>query len=107
MSKSFGFKHGLTTHPLYRVWAGMKYRCKNLNSPRTEYWGDRGIRVCDEWNNNFISFYNWATNNGYKPGLTLDRINNDGNYEPLNCRFTTWSKQNSNKRKYQAMPRNS
>jgi len=98
------FKHGLTEHRLYRVWAGMKNRCKT-NKSNGEYYHQRGIIVCQEWHK-FINFYNWSIVNGYKKGLTIDRIDNNGNYEPLNCRFTTYSKQNSNKRKYQSMPRN-
>ena len=97
------FKHGLCEHPLYGIWAAMKTRCK-LNHSKNESWNGRGIRVCDEWLE-FMPFYNWALINGYKKGLTLDRINNDGDYEPDNCRFTTWSIQNSNKRKHRSMPR--
>jgi len=97
------FKHGLMDHPLYGVWCGMKYRCKT-NRAIGEYWHNRGIRVCDEWQT-FLPFYNWAIENGYQKGLTLDRINNNGNYEPSNCRFTTYSVQNNNKGKYQSMPR--
>ncbi len=104
MGKSTGIKHGLYNHPLYRIWGSMKYRCKTTRGETAEKWHDRGIRVCDEWNK-FPPFYEWAINNGYQKGLTLDRINNDGNYESSNCRFTTWSIQNSNKRKYQSMPR--
>ena len=74
----------------------MKNRCKTDHS-QNEYWRGRGITVCEEWQK-FIPFYEWAIKNGYEKGLTLDRINNDGNYEPCNCRFTTYSVQNSNKR---------
>ena len=98
------FKHGLTEHPLYRIWGGMKYRCKT-SRVAGEYWHDRGISICKEWQE-FIPFYNWAINNGYKKGLTIDRINNDGNYSPDNCRWVNWSIQNSNKRKPISMPRN-
>jgi hypothetical protein len=101
MKKSGKFKHGLNHHPLYSVWGGMKSRCKIL-SYRNESWNGRGIKVCDEWQL-FLPFYNWAINNGYEKGLTLDRIDNDSNYEPINCRFTTYSVQNSNKRKYRSM----
>ena len=97
------YKHGLREHPLYGVWAAMKCRCKTTKSAG-EYYHARGIRVCEEWQD-FIPFYKWAMLNGYEKGLTLDRINNDGNYEPSNCRFTTYSVQNSNKRKPQRMPR--
>ena len=98
------FKHGLMEHPLYSIWGAMKYRCKT-NRVAGECWHGRGIVICAEWQK-FIPFYTWAINNGYQKGLTIDRINNDGNYEPLNCRFATYSEQNSNKRKYQSMPRN-
>jgi hypothetical protein len=103
MGKSTGIKHGLYYHPLYRVWSGMKYRCNTIRVSG-ENWHGRGIKVCDEWQT-FIPFYEWAINNGYQKGLTIDRINNDGNYEPSNCRFATYSEQNKNKRKYQSMPR--
>lgn len=103
MGKSTGIKHGLGDHPLYDVWNGMKYRCKTKSSAG-ENWARRGIKVCEEWQS-FMPFYLWAINNGYQKGLTLDRMDNDGNYEPNNCRFTTWSIQNSNKRKYRSMPR--
>jgi hypothetical protein len=79
----------------------MKVRCKTNKSTGIN-WHGRGISVCQEWQD-FLPFYEWSLNNGYKKGLTLDRINNDGNYEPNNCRFTTWSIQNSNKRKYRSM----
>ena len=97
------YKHGACLNSLYGVWLSMKYRC---NSPRSqnESWNGRGITVCKEWED-FLPFHNWAVNNGYEKGLTLDRIDNDGNYSPSNCRFTTWSVQNSNKRAYQSMPR--
>jgi hypothetical protein len=97
------FKHGLTDHPLYGIWSNMKYRCKT-NKIGGENWHYRGIIVCQEWQE-FLPFYNWSIGNGYKKGLTIDRINNDSNYEPLNCRFTTYSVQNKNKRKHQSMPR--
>lgn len=97
------YKHGLTDQKLYAVWYSMKKRC-NPNCSRNEYWTERGISVCEEWHE-FLPFYNWAIKNGYKEGLTFDRIDNNGNYCPENCRFTTWSVQNSNKRKPQRMPR--
>lgn len=84
------FKHGLTKHPLYSVWRGVLTR--TIDNPNYEFYKNyygRGIRVCDEWRKDFVSFYNWAISNGYKKGLELDRENNDGNYEPSNCRFVT------------------
>lgn len=91
-------KHGLRHDPLYSVWANMKNRCYNKNDPHYERWGGRGITVCKEWRNNFKLFYDWAVANGYRKGLTLDRIDNNGNYEPSNCRWSTIKEQNRNKR---------
>jgi len=80
-------KHGLRYHPLYIVLTGIKSRCFNPKSPAFECYGARGIGLCDEWNNNVKSFIEWGMANGYKEGLQIDRINNDGNYEPINCHF--------------------
>lgn len=92
------YKHGLRKHPLYSVWANIKTRCYNQNDVHYERWGGRGITVCDEWKNDFQTFYDWAMSNGYQDNLTLDRIDNDGNYEPSNCRWVTTTIQNRNKR---------
>jgi hypothetical protein len=80
-------KHNLHKHKLYYVYACMKDRCSNKNNKRYKNYGARGIAVCDEWKNDFKSFYNWAMSNGYNEGLHIDRINNNGNYDPSNCRF--------------------
>lgn len=91
-------KHGMSNTKLYRVWHGMKMRCNpKRKSHRSRYY-DRGITVCEEWANSFEKFYEWAIANGYKEGLTIDRINNDGIYEPSNCRWTTTYIQARNKR---------
>lgn len=90
-------RHSLNNHPLYHVWSSMKYRCSTDKS-YGENWKGRGISVCDEWKT-FMPFYNWAIKSGYKKGLVLDRIDNNGNYTPFNCRFTTYSIQNKNRRK--------
>lgn len=76
----------------------MKYRCYNPNSDEYQYYGERGICLCEEWNDDFSIFYNWAINHGYKDNLTIDRINVNGNYEPNNCRWTTMKVQENNKR---------
>lgn len=82
---------------LYRIWKGMKTRCYNLNAFKYDRYGGRGITVCDEWKNNFLNFKQWAYKNGYRDDLTIDRINNDGNYEPLNCRWVTMKEQSNNR----------
>lgn len=84
-------------HKLYRVYWGMKQRCYNPNQKHYNRYGGRGITVCDEWRNDFQAFYDWSMSHGYKEGLTIDRIDNDGNYEPSNCRWVTQAEQNLNK----------
>lgn len=91
-------KHGLRKHPLYNVWWNMKTRCYRKNYKQYKDWGGRGIRVCEKWINNFVSFYNWAIKNGHAKGLVIDRIDNNGNYEPSNCRFVTRAISGQNKR---------
>jgi hypothetical protein len=82
-------KHGLYGTPIYTLWRKMKERCNNPNHVFYKYYGEAGIKVCDEWSNSFLAFYNWATVNGHKIGLEIDRIKNDGGYNPENCRFVT------------------
>lgn len=83
--------HGQRNTNLYNVWRNMRSRCYD---PKTEYfarYGGRGISVCDEWRDRFEPFYEWSKNNGWLIGKQIDRINNNGNYEPSNCRFVSAS----------------
>lgn len=91
--------HGMSGTRLHRIWKGLNNRCNNKNSPKYERYGGRGICVCDEWRGKagFVSFANWALASGYEDTLTIDRINNDGNYEPSNCRWTNNKNQANNK----------
>ena len=93
-------KHGLSGTRIKRVYYNMHSRCENPNTPKFYNYGGRGIKVCDEWSgeNGLINFYNWAMINGYSEDLTLDRIDDDGNYEPSNCRWINYETQNLNKR---------
>ena len=85
---------------LYKRYCDMKSRCYNKNKKNYKYYGGRGIKVCDEWlgENGYNSFKKWALENGYKKELSLDKIDNNGNYSPNNCRWTTRRIQNINKR---------
>jgi hypothetical protein len=82
-------KHGHSDSPLYRVHKSMIERCYSPLSKGFKNYGGRGITVCDEWLNDFMAFYSWAVENGYQEGLEIDRKDNDGNYEPSNCRWVT------------------
>jgi hypothetical protein len=90
--------HGYSRHPLYGVWEGIINRCLTKTSSSFKYYGGRGILVCDKWRNP-KEFIEWALDNGYQRGLTIDRIDVNGNYEPLNCRFVTPEHQAKNTRK--------
>lgn len=94
-SKRIGLKHGKSRTKLYHVWAGMKNRCESENNRASKWYHDKGIKVCKEWMT-FEPFYKWATSNGYEPGLTIDRIDVNGNYEPSNCRWLTIQEQSFN-----------
>ncbi len=87
-----------TTDPLYTRWLNMRFRCNSPKCSNYKRYGERGIRVCSEWDTDFLVFKEWAENNGFKPNLTLDRKDNDGDYCPENCRFTTRHVQAHNQR---------
>ena len=90
-------KHNLSKTKLFKVWCGMKDRTLNKNDKHYKNYGNRGIKICNEWLEDFKCFYDWALNNGYKEGLTIDRINVNGDYEPNNCRWITWKEQENNR----------
>lgn len=88
--------HGFFGTRIYNTWAHMKQRCYNPNNASYAYYGAKGIKVCEDWQN-FIPFCEWAIINGYNDNLTLDRININKDYSPENCRWATIEQQNNNK----------
>lgn len=96
------FRHNVYKNKrLYGIYNGIKKRCYNKNEPRYSDYGARGISMCDEWlspHDGFDKFVDWALENGYADGLSIDRIDVDGDYSPTNCRWLTLQQQNRNKR---------
>lgn len=89
--------HGLRYTRQFNIWCHMKARCYNTSSPKYRVYGGRGIKICDDWKNDFLNFYNWSIANGYSDELSIERINVNGNYEPSNCRWATLVEQAQNK----------
>lgn len=85
----YKYGHGKTETRLYHIWRTMKARCLSKTSNKYKNYGGRGIKVCDEWRDNFQCFYDWSMANGYTDELTIDRIDVDGNYQPDNCQWIT------------------
>lgn len=96
--KQMATKHGQYNTKLYKVWSSMKHRCLNSKDKYYYNYGGRGIKVCAEWLT-FENFFKWAMGNGYRSGLTLERSNNNGNYEPQNCIWIPKAEQSGNTRR--------
>ena len=92
-------KHGQEPKVLYKCWLNMRQRCINTNNTDYFMYGARGISICQEWINSFESFRDWALANGWKNRLEIDRIDNDGNYCPENCRWVTRKTNSRNTRR--------
>lgn len=91
-------KHNDRKNKLYSRWKSMKQRCNNPNNPAYKNYGARGIKVCEEWNSDYLKFKEWSINNGYSEELEIDRIDNSKGYEPGNCRYVTSYINNTNRR---------
>ena len=98
INNKYNFKHGETKTKLHQVWGSMKQRILNPNCESYKNYGGRGIIICPEWVNEYTVFRDWSLNNGYANNLEINRINNDGNYEPSNCNWITKRENNRNKR---------
>ena len=99
LTSNRNFRHGLCKTRIYKIYHGIIQRCDNKSNPAYPDYGGRGITLCGEWHIEFMNFYNWAMLNGYADNLSIDRINNNGNYEPSNCRWVTQKVQCCNVRR--------
>jgi hypothetical protein len=93
----FSKTHGESKTRLYGIYKGMKQRCNNIKGLSYKYYGGKGIVICSDWLNSFLRFKEWSINNGYSPNKSIDRIDPNGNYEPENCRWVEFEKQQNNK----------
>lgn len=91
-------KHGKRKTRLYSIYSHMKQRCYNKNDQAYKYYGRIGITICNEWLNDFMTFYDWSMSNGYNDTLTIDRIDVNKSYSPDNCRWVDMKTQQRNKK---------
>lgn len=96
--------HGFANTRLYRIWIAMRRRCHSPDDKAYPGWGGRGITVCEDWRNDFAAFAAWSLANGYSDNLEIDRENNDGNYEPSNCRWVSKQVNRQNTRRTKLTP---
>lgn len=99
LSEELKVEHSESLDRLRRIYGGMRERCMNPKSRAYRYYGARGISICEQWMNDRDAFIEWALENGYRNDLSIDRINNDGNYEPGNCRWADAKTQANNQRR--------
>ena len=90
--------HGQSYSRIYNTYHSMKQRCYNSKNKNYYNYGGRGIKICEEWLNDFQAFYDWSMSHGYSDDLTIDRKDNDGDYCPENCRWSTHKQQSNNVR---------
>ncbi len=98
INREKNFVHGLTHHPFMRVFYDVRSRCYNPKDVGYHNYGGRGIKMCEQWKDNVKIFYDWAIENGWQQGLDINRINNDGDYEPTNCNCVTRKVNSRNRR---------
>lgn len=104
--RKYGVHRIVQKSKLYSIWIGMRFRCRTVDDRKSARYGFRGIRVCSAWDANFAVFERWALKHGYRDGLTIDRLDNDGNYEPTNCEWVTRAVNSKRMRAlYQQVPR--
>lgn len=89
--------HGEVHTPIHRLWSGMRNRCNNPGNQKYYRYGGRGIRVCEAWDADYVTFRNWCVENGYREGLTLERKDVNGDYTPDNCVFASQKVQQNNR----------